>query len=355
MLMLAGLMGLLVAGLAIDMTGVMANASEDDTDDLPENDLGDDSFLPPVMPDAFFEDGGDDPVASGPGDESAAEPDDGETPPIDPELPSSDDPRVDGEAVTPLPPFQTISGNDLDDVLMGGSGNDLIYGHGGDDDLRGGQGNDTIHAGDGDDWVQGDGDYGPGGDDVIYGGAGNDLLCGQGGDDLIYGEDGDDTLLGGEGNDTLHGGAGNDWLSGHDGDDVLVSGGGADDLDGGRGNDLLVGHDDPERVWMNGGEGDDTLMAGAGDFAVGGAGADSFVLRQVAGEVPVIADFDGSEDQIVLHLPVEMGEDPQVALDREPDGTWLLRVNGEAVGRLLQDGGLRVEDIALVRGGSWPG
>lgn len=302
MVLIGGLLGLLVAGLALDSLSSSGSGGDHDDDageDLPQDEV---PQLPPIMP----------------------------------ELPQE-------EPASPQPDVDAVH-----DPAMGSPGDDVIHGGDGDDDLRGGLGDDTIHAGAGNDWVQGDAAYGPGGDDVIYGGAGDDLLCGQGGNDLIYGEEGDDTLWGGEGNDTLFGGPGNDWLSGHDGDDVLVSTEGSDDLDGGRGNDVLIGHDGPETVWMNGGEGDDTLMPGAHDFATGGAGADTFILRQVPEGFPTISDFDAKEDEIRLHLPEELAHEARLDLREDEDGTWLLEVNGEAVGRLLQHGGLKLEDVRIV-------
>src|SRR5438094_3166333 len=44
----------------------------------------------------------------------------------------------------------------------------------------------------------------------MVGGAGNDTLYGVGGNDQLFGNSGNDTLVGGTGNDTLNGGAGND-------------------------------------------------------------------------------------------------------------------------------------------------
>ncbi|MBW7055571.1 calcium-binding protein [Paracoccus bogoriensis] len=269
-------------------------------------------------------------------DALAPDPEDDNLPPVMP-----------GPDGNPAAPRQIVGG-DGGDTLMGSAGDDVIRGGAGADDLRGGLGNDTIHGGGGDDWIQGDAAYGEGGNDVIFGGDGNDHLNGQGGNDLIHGEEGDDTIFGGEGNDTLFGGPGNDWLSGNDGDDVLVSTEGSDDLDGGRGNDVLIGHDGPETVWMNGGEGDDTLMPGANDFASGNAGADTFVLRQPPKGFPTIADYDSAEDRIELHLSERVARSAQLGLREDLDGTWLLEVNGQPVGRLLQHGGLRLEDIRIV-------
>ena len=311
MLIIASLMGLAVASLAMDLS-----SPSDSAGGRAANDPGvDDPTLPPIMPDP------------GIGDVSSDDHDEG---------------GLWAES-------QTIRGDEGSNQLMGGDGYDLIKGYGDSDDLRGGQGDDTIFAGGGDDWVQGDASYGPGGNDEIHGGTGHDSLAGQGGDDLIWGDEGDDTILGGEGNDTLFGGTGNDWLAGNDGDDVLVSGGGADDLDGGRGDDHLIGDDDAETVYLRGGEGSDTLMPGAGDFSEGQEGADLFVLRQAQGVVPIIADYNNDEDQIVLHLPASIAEHAVIDIYEDNDHTFLISVNGEPVGRLLQAGGLTATDIGIVR------
>ncbi|PZQ34320.1 MAG: HlyJ hemolysin-like protein [Stenotrophomonas acidaminiphila] len=96
-------------------------------------------------------------------------------------------------------------------------------------------------------------------DDLILGGTGNDTASAGGGDDFIFGWDGSDTLRGGSGSDEIHGGDGNDILYsgsstedsdtsenrlyGGDNDDTLYGSGGRDYLDGGEGVDLLQGGD----------------------------------------------------------------------------------------------------------------
>lgn len=270
---------------------------------------------------------------------------------IDPDTPgrspldeASDIEDAEQEALYP------ITGTDDRDALIGTEGNDLIEGFGGDDDLRGGLGDDTLLAGDGNDWVQGESRYGPGGNDLIDGGAGEDELAGQGGDDTLLGGDGNDTLFGGDGDDLLYGGAGDDWISGNAGDDTLIADDGADDLSGGHGNDLLIGNDDPARAWLHGGAGDDTLTPGIGDFAEGQEGSDVYILHDIDGEAPVIADYDHSQDQLLISLPDTLQGDQTIDLVHQPDGTTLIRLNDGIIGRLLggaQD--LRAEDIQIVR------
>lgn len=271
----------------------------------------------------------------------------GEHDPDDPPFPESSD--RDG------PKGLTTEGSEGSDWLAGGDGDDLLTGLGGNDDLHGGLGSDTLLGGDGTDWIYGDGDYGPGGDDFIDGGAGDDYLAGQGGNDTVHGGPGNDTIFGGEGDDLLTGGDGDDWISGNAGNDTLIAGGGEDDLDGGEGDDLLIGSAEPERAWLHGAAGRDTLQPGLGDFAEGGEGEDLFLL-DVPGEdlddpgetLPVIADFDRQLDRIELRYRGD-GADPVVALEHETDGSAVIRVDGVAVGRVLQAEGLRVADIALTR------
>lgn len=72
-------------------------------------------------------------------------------------------------------------------VLIGTSSNDKLYGYARADSLNGYAGNDTI-----------------------FGGGGNDSLEGGSGDDVVLGGDGADVITGGIGNDTLYGGYGAD-------------------------------------------------------------------------------------------------------------------------------------------------
>ena len=92
-----------------------------------------------------------------------------------------------------------ITGNKLDNIIIGGSKNDKIYGKGGKDTLSGNAGNDKL-----------------------FGNASNDSLVGGDGKDYLNGDNGADILRAGTGNDTLWGGAGNDSLYGGDGNDVFI-------------------------------------------------------------------------------------------------------------------------------------
>lgn len=128
-----------------------------------------------------------------------------------------------------------LLGNDLNNTISAGEGDDLIYG---------GAGNDNL--------------YGYAGDDIIAGGAGNDTVLGAMGNDFLFGGDGNDSLGGGTGDDFLFGGAGNDFLSGDEGNDFLDGGEGKNWLFGGTGNDILKYS--ALNGTMNGGEGTDFLV-----------------------------------------------------------------------------------------------
>ena len=85
-----------------------------------------------------------------------------------------------------------------DPKLVGGNGNDELFGSAANETLTGGNGDDHARAGSG--------------NDVVDGGNGNDRLDGGAGNDTLRGGNGDDQLTGGIGDDTLSGGRGADWF-----------------------------------------------------------------------------------------------------------------------------------------------
>ncbi|HEY1710932.1 MAG TPA: calcium-binding protein [Rhizomicrobium sp.] len=231
-------------------------------------------------------------------------------------------------------------------VLNGGGGNDVIDQRNtlGYDVMIGGSGDDTIYGGD---FVQ-----------KIYGGSGDDTISalnasdnGDGQISLIKGGSGDDTIAsagfanidGGTGNDVvtfayavftgnitfdesnpstssvvtdldggtvytlqtvvnvetfnIYGGSGDDAFATRDGNDLLSGGDGNDTLDGRSGNDTLIG-----------GAGADLLNGGPGD--------DAFVYQMVADSTgathDTIAQFDARYDHFAMPAPVS-AIDPSVA------------------------------------------
>lgn len=224
--------------------------------------------------------------------------------------------------------------------LYGNEGNDYLFGFANEDKIDGGTGNDLIQGHvwmvshyDGTSWVKvpafpddpvmgdtliggegNDGIFGSLADDKIYGGLGKDILTGLGGDDSILGEEEDDIIFGSGGGDHLEGNEGNDALFGDGyanfltftdlqnstwslsfdegrgypyscnisfsalmsdeisfGDDTILGGNGNDYIEGGRGNDSLFGGNDNDSI--SGGIGDDYIEGNSGnDLLIGDNG-----------------------------------------------------------------------------------
>ncbi|WP_445502829.1 calcium-binding protein [Microvirga sp. G4-2] len=133
------------------------------------------------------------------------------------------------------------TGNALDNIIVGNSGANHLWGLDGDDTLDGGAEADTLVGGDGDDTYMIDStadviteETDKGNDTVIVSHRLNYVLganlenvvlmlagaaTGNGLDNSLIGSNGNDVLDGGQGNDTLDGGAGTDNLIGSVGDD----------------------------------------------------------------------------------------------------------------------------------------
>ncbi|MDA7826583.1 Hint domain-containing protein, partial [Rhodobacteraceae bacterium] len=119
-----------------------------------------------------------------------------------------------------------------DDLVTGGTGADSIQGSEGSDTIDGGDDDDVIYGGvsplDPNFYIAEVYDLT---DDIDPDPNNNsDLLMGGAGNDRIYGQDDSDTLQGGTGDDTLDGGIDDDVLEGGDGADVLIGGEGDDEF-----------------------------------------------------------------------------------------------------------------------------
>lgn len=198
-----------------------------------------------------------------------------------------------------------LSGLTGNDILSGAAGNDTLNGNDGDDALEGGAGSDTLAGGTGIDTARyvrssaavsvnlnlataqngGDaaGDILSGIENVTGSIAGDDILIGDANDNVLIGLEGNDTLTGNAGNDVLIGDLGNDTLNGGDGEDNISGGDGNDTASGGIGNDLIDGgagtdtlHGDAGNDQLISGDGDDMLYGDAGDdILVGDDGDDA--------------------------------------------------------------------------------
>ena len=184
------------------------------------------------------------------------------------------------------------TGNELANVISGGSGNDLLIGAGGNDTLAGGLGNDTYLIADtGDLIVEGAGagtelaqvsagaytlsanvenlQYTGFGDFIGAGNALANSMAGGAGDDVLDGLGGNDALIGDLGNDTLRGGAGDDQLDGNEGDDLLDGGAGADLMAGGMGDDRYQVDSALDVVTELAAEGEDSVTTTLANYALG--------------------------------------------------------------------------------------
>ncbi len=183
-------------------------------------------------------------------------------------------------------------GNALDNLIMGGGGNDSLSGGDGFDQLFGGAGDDRLDGGTGLSNVL----VGGAGNDVYYVGAAGDSVveaAGEGNDQvrtalayyalaanvetLVYTGGGAFTGVGNALDNVIFGGAGNDSLDGGDGNDVLSAGLGNDTLTGGLGNNVLIGGDGNDNYYVrssgdtlveNAGEGVDRVLTALGSYTL---------------------------------------------------------------------------------------
>lgn len=257
MLAMLGLLGVVVAGVALPM----AFGGETDEDDAETE--GRDETLPP---------------------RAVADPEE-----VDPEGPDEEallaGPLTTGSEGAETPPDPTEA---IEDVLLAPEATAPISGGPGDDLVQGGAENDML-------W----GDFG---DDLLAGGAGDDLLIDGAGSDTLVGGDGDDTL-----NTTTADGEwaadGRDELHGGDGDDVLVLSS-SDYATGGAGGDVFyvgsgiaevaeeeapqIGDFDPEQ---------DSLVVVWNDYAAESPPSIEISPAVLPGAVQVLAD-----GELVAHL-----------------------------------------------------
>jgi Ca2+-binding RTX toxin-like protein len=176
-----------------------------------------------------------------------------------------------------------LSGDEGDDTVIGSTSDDTIRGGAGNDDLRNAEGAgfaggiDLLSGGNGDDVLRVFGGFsqillngGPGADTADFSGLGGPMTLdlSQGGTGTIQtsgienlrGSQSSDVLIGNHLGNSLNGQDGNDLIDGGAGADLLFAGGGLDTLRGGNGNDvLMVGRGGGT---MEGGAGIDTASFG---------------------------------------------------------------------------------------------
>jgi hypothetical protein len=216
---------------------------------------------------------------------------------------------------TPPPPPCTVTGDDLNNTLVGTAGNDVICGEGGNDVLIPSGGSDILIGGDGFDYVSLENATSGGTIDLVartavaggvnatlqeveggFGSPFDDVLTGDGATNEFFGLGGNDAIDGGGGFDFARydtattpiqanlgagtaTGDGSDALTGIEGlvggrsNDELVGNGKANALYGLKGSDVLAGVGKPDDLF--GGPGSDELLGGRGnDDLFGGPGRD---------------------------------------------------------------------------------
>lgn len=199
-------------------------------------------------------------------------------------------------------------------LVKGALGNDVIYGNNGNDVLIGENNDDILRGGSGNDYLFGDSAYVYDGyefgNDKLYGGTGNDILVGGRGNDEIYAGEGLlDEIYCGDGNDRVYAeksetgdgltkaflGGGDDYYKGSDYRDMVDGGTGnldtscswrnidrkfLADATNNRNEVYLYGGDDIYRGgdgmdYVDAGDGDDTILSGGGDDEIwAGIGSD---------------------------------------------------------------------------------
>lgn len=258
-----------------------------------------------------------------------------------------------------------LTGNALDNTLLGSSGRNSLFGGSGADTLNGRSGRDALFGGSGDDTfvvdTVGDRPFELDGEgtDLVRARVSFTLPSGTAGASLenlrLEGADSDlnatgnnlhNEVTGNAGNNRLAGNQGNDTLQGRDGDDTIFGGGQADR--------------------MLGESGADTLMVGKDDQVFGGADADWFQFdTYLTAGIQEVRDFDGAslgaangEDHLVFGTGLEVGSfayvgnsaftrggmsearfagSDRVQVDVDGNGSTdiLFRISGLSVGNLL--------------------
>ncbi|MGO4916721.1 calcium-binding protein [Pseudogemmobacter sp. W21_MBD1_M6] len=194
--------------------------------------------------------------------------------------------------------IEGLRGTRFDDVLVGDTLANLLFGEEGNDHLSGGPGSDTLDGGIGNDWL-----FDPLGPTRFIGGQGDDTAIALQGVGIFEEADLPDT-----GSSTLN--------------DIFAGGYGNDVISGGAGRDLLIGDYGASFYF-----GSDTLTGGTGDdYLQGGFGADVFVFRRgdghdIIGQYTTSAAFSRAVDDLIpVAADFEPGVD-RIRLEGFPDAT----------------------------------
>ena len=212
----------------------------------------------------------------------------------------------------------SLTGNDLDNFIYAGKGDNVIDAGTGDDSvsyLYGASSGVTVSLGT--NLAQ------------STNGSGEDQLVSV---ENLYGSNFDDVLTGNDDVNTLRGHNGNDTLNGGDGNDILI---------GDLGNDLIFG--DLGADLLEGGDGQDTFIFSQGDSpAITYDGIDTFTALN---GLDVISDFNDGDDSIDLssidfsNVFSGTAQDQNVSIvDGDWDGTEFVVSNAGSDALVVYDG-----------------
>ena len=206
---------------------------------------------------------------------------------------------VENDQIEGLAGNDTIFGSEGINTLLGGDGNDVIYGGSQLDVISGGSGNDTIFASEGHNEI-----LAGAGDDLIYSGAGDDLINSGSGNDTIFASEGHNEILAGAGDDLIYGGSQLHIINAGSGNDTIFASEGNNEILAGAGDDLIYGGSELDVI--NAGSGNDTIfasegnneiLAGAGDDIIYSGSGNDFINSGSGNDTLWLG---GGEDLIVL-------------------------------------------------------
>ena len=230
-------------------------------------------------------------------------------------------------------------GNDENNTIVAGAGNDVLLGGAGADNFEGGAGIDIVSYDDSSEGLSASLKWGVQSGIAFHdvyidieglrGSQFNDVLEGDWGDNILEGGAGDDQIQGGDGNDHLYGGLAS-------GLDVA---GQSDSLSGGAGDDVIVGAVNDLFTWASGDDGNDSITLGRG-FAFGGEGND--VLTGTGSDY--MLQGDRGNDVLILNLAGQSNSGGS-AYGGQGDDTYVVNTTGLVT---IQDEGWDLNDTLIL-------